>query len=139
MKKTIFILFFLLEVQLLSGSAGIIATIDLRLVILAPVVVIGSFVLANKYMKEFFGCHSLEKIVMQFILGVMELIAAFLIGFQVSLLAACGVVAVSSFANIGFVVVRYCLFVFSIIVMVISLFRMWICIFRMWRNNDYEY
>lgn len=139
MKKTIFILFFLLEVELLSGSAGIIATIDLRLVILAPVVVIGSFVLANKYMKEFFGCQSLEKIVIQFILGVMELIAAFLIGFQVSLLTACGVIAVSSLANIGFVVVRYCLFVFSIIVMVISLFRIWICIFRMWRNNDYEY
>lgn len=139
MKKTIFIIFFLLEVELLSGSAGIIATIDLRLVILAPVVVIGSFVLANKYMKEFFGCQSLEKIVIQFILGVMELIAAFLIGFQVSLLAAFGAIAVSSFANIGFVVVRYCLFVFSIIVMVISLFRIWICIFRMWRNNEYEY
>ena len=139
MKKTIFILFFLLEVELLAGSVGIITTIDIRLVILAPVVVIGSFVFANKYMKDFFDCLSLEKIVMQFMLGVMQLIAAFLIRFQVSLLAVCGAIAVSTLANIGFAVVGFCLFVFSIIVIVISLFRMWICIFRMWRNNDYEY
>ena len=110
-----------------------------RTYILAPVVVIGSFVLANKYMKDFFDCLNLEKIVMQFMLGLMQLIAAFLIRFQVSLLAVCGAIAVSTLANIGFAVIGFCLFAFSIIVIVISLFRMWICIFRMWKNNDYEY
>lgn len=136
--KLLFYLTFLIETVLLAGSVGVLATLDIRISILAPITAITSFFIANKDIKKIFRCLGLEKIVMQFMLGVMELTASLLIKPVVLLLAFFNVISLT-FANTGFIVVAFCLFVFSVIVIVISLFRMWICIFRMWRNNDYGY
>lgn len=136
--KLLFYLAFLIETVFLAGSVGVLATINIRVSIMAPITAIGSFFIVNKDIRKIFGCAGLEKIVMQFMLGVMELTASVLIKPLMLLLAFCDVISLT-FANTGFIVVGFCLFAFSLIVIVISLFRMWICIFRMWRNNDYEY
>lgn len=133
--KLFFLLTFLIETVFLTGSIGVLTTLDIRVSMLSPVIVIGSFFIANKDIKRIFRCFDLEKLIMQFMLGVMELIASLLIRPLVLVLSFCDVISMS-FANSGFVVVGFCLFMFSVVVIIISLFQIWICVFRMQRNND---
>lgn len=135
--KLFFLLTFLIETVFLTGSIGVLTTLDIKVSMLSPVIVIGSFFIANKDIKRIFGCFDLEKLIMQFMLGVMELIASLLIRPLVLVLSFCDVISMS-FANSGFVVVGFCLFMFSVVVIIISLFQIWICVFRMQRNNDYK-
>lgn len=123
-RKILFNFIFFIEIELLAISVGLLSTVAGMAMALAPVVAVGGIFAANCYMKEFFDYSDLERVAMQFMFGVMELLAALLIVPHTSLLVTFYVV-VPSFSNYGFIVVAFSLFVVSIFVMVISLFRMW--------------
>lgn len=125
MKKILFNVIFLIEIELLAVSVGILSTVAGMAMILAPVVAVGGIYAANCYMKEFFNNSDLEWVAMQFVLGVMEMLAALLIIPHTFVLEVCYVISVPSFANMGFILVEYCLFVVSVFVMIISLIRIW--------------
>ncbi len=122
--KILFNLIFFIEIELLATSVGLLSTVAGLAMILAPVVAVGGIFAANCYRKEFFDNSDLERVTMQFMFGVMELLAALLIVPHTRILAVF-YVFFPSFANYGFIVVAFFLFVVSIFVMVISLFRMW--------------
>lgn len=78
-KKILFNFIFFIEIELLAISVGLLSTVAGMAMVLAPVVAVGGIFAANCYMKEFFDYSDLERVAMQFMLGVMELLAALLI------------------------------------------------------------
>jgi len=138
MKKILFIIIFLFEIEILIASVVMLSIIDGDAVRLVPVVSIGIFFIANEYMKRILNCLRLERLGLQFLLGIMELIAALLMQPHF-LLLSCFIISPAPCTSYVLLVSTLSLLVCSILVMIISLFRICIYIFGMRWNKDYEY
>ncbi len=138
MKKILFMIIFLFEIEILIASVIMLSIIDGDAVRLVPVVSIGILFIANEYMKRILNCLRMEQLGLQFLLGIMELIAALLMQPHFSLLA-CFIISPVPYPSYVLFVSTLSLLLCSILVMIINLFRICIYIFGMKWNKDYEY